>query len=102
MWQLCSHLIIEPNKPVSVTVDQQTTNSIKISWTKPDGGVNRYKTILTGATAEDNGLNTMKTFTDLTAGTEYTIKVYAEAGTDTASEYVTNMYYTGDLLSSVF
>ena len=74
------------------------TDRITIQWDTPAGVVSRYKTKLNSAAAVDNGLNKMKTFSGLTAGTEYTIKVFSEAEDGTASDYVTNKYYTGNHL----
>ena len=79
-------------------VTSQLTDSITIQWDTPAGVVSRYKTILNSAAAVDNGLNKIKTYNGLTAGTEYTMKVFSEAEDGTASDYVTNKYYTGNYL----
>ena len=89
-------LFLEPNPPSTVRVTSQLTDSITIQWDTPAGVVSGYKTILNSASAVDNGLNKIKTFNGLTAGTEYTIKVFSEAEDGLASDYVTNTYYTGN------
>ena len=91
-------VLSEPNKPVSVIAVAQTTSSIKITWSAPEGGVARYKTILNRNNPRDNGLVTEKTFNGLTAGTLYTMNVYTETDDGTQSDHVTRQYYTGNKL----
>ena len=88
-----------PNQPASVSVESQSVDSIKIIWSNPEGGVASYKTVLNGASAVDNELKTDKTFSSLTAGTKYTIEVYAVGGDETLSSVVEIISYTGKLFS---
>ena len=74
-----------------------TTTGLRVKWTAPAGDWTGYKVTLDGGNEQTLGKDdTSVTFTGLTAGTQYTVKVVTvSAGTDTAE--VTGQFYTSKL-----
>lgn len=73
--------VTSPTMTGSLTVGTVTTSSIQVSWLAASdnlGGTLTYETSLDGTTWTDRGTALTYTFTGLTAGTSYTLRVRAK------------------------
>jgi len=88
----------EPGKVENIVVSARSPSSLAFGWDAPSGVVKGYTVSLDGDNAahhaeqRDESTRTA-TFTGLSAGTEYTVRIVTLIG-DLRSETVENKFYT--------
>ena len=106
MTKLNTLLFLEPHAPQNLSIDTVTGNSATLTWDPPnDGGLTGYRVHLADVSGTERLINTNATrkmiFTELTAGTQYTVVVVALSG-DQQSEILADTFNTGKHLSLTF